>query len=72
MEKQHQQWHWYYTYHILDKLEEYDLYLKPEKCTFEKEEIDYSGVIIGQGTVKMDPSKPKGVADWNKAILRIH
>ena len=51
-------------HHILDKLEKHDLYLKPKKCAFEKEEIDYLGVIIGQGTVKMDPSKLKGVADW--------
>jgi hypothetical protein len=35
-------------YHILDKLEENDLYLKPEKYKFEKEEIEYLGVIIGK------------------------
>jgi len=43
-------------------LEEHDLYLKPEKCAFEQEEIDYLGVIVGKGTLKMDP-KIKGVAD---------
>ena len=46
-ETQHRQRHWLYTHHVLDKLEKHDLYLKPEKCVFEKEEIDYLGVIIG-------------------------
>jgi hypothetical protein len=36
-----------YTHHILDKLEEHDLYLKPKKCEFGREEIEYLGVIIG-------------------------
>ena len=65
-ENQHQQQHQLYTHHVLDKLEKHNLYLKHEKCVFEKEEIDYLGVIIGQGIVKMDPSKLKGVADWPK------
>jgi len=46
-------------------LEEHDLYLKPEKCAFEQKEIDYLGVIVGQGTLKMDPKKIQGVADWS-------
>ena len=65
-ENQHRQQHQHYTHHILDKLEIHDLYLKPKKCAFEKEEIDYLGIIISQGTVKMGPSKLKGVADWPK------
>jgi len=62
-EQQHQARHRQYTHQILDKLEENDLYLKPEKCTFKQEEIDYLGVIVGHNTIKMDPSKIKGVAD---------
>jgi len=45
-------------------LEENDLYLKPEKCAFEQEEIDYLGVIVGRNTIEMDPGKIKGVVDW--------
>ena len=63
-EQQHQARHHQYTHQVLDKLEENDLYLKPEKCAFKQEEIDYLGVIIGCNTIKMDPSKIKGVADW--------
>jgi hypothetical protein len=43
------------VYHILDKIKDNDLFLKPEKCTFHKKEIDYLGLIIGNGAVRMDP-----------------
>src|SRR5260370_11195926 len=57
MEEEHRQRHKEYIHTILDILEENDLYLKPEKCAFEQEEIDYLGIIVGQGTLKMDPKK---------------
>ena len=46
--EQHLLQHWGYVHRVLTKLEESDLYLKPEKCEFEKEEIEYLGVIIGK------------------------
>ena len=36
---------------VLQILRENKLYLKPEKCTFEASEVEYLGVIIGNGTV---------------------
>ena len=65
IEEEHQHWHKEYIHLILDILEEHDLYLKPEKCAFEQEEIDYLGVIVGQGMLKIDPKKIQGVADWS-------
>ena len=50
---------------MLDKLEEHDLYLKPEKCQFEKDEIEYLGVIVGKGHLQMSPKKLQGIADWS-------
>ena len=41
-----------------------DLFLKPEKCHFHRHEVEYLGVIIGNGQVKMDPIKVKGLTDW--------
>ena len=38
--EQHWQWHQNYIHRILTKLEDNDLYLKPEKCKFKKEEIN--------------------------------
>ncbi len=64
-EEEHRCRHEEYVHIVLDILEKNDLYLKPEKCAFEQEEIDYLGVIVGQGTLKMDPKKIQGVADWS-------
>ena len=41
-----------------------DLYLKPEKCQFEKNKLAYLGVIISGGTIHMDPSKVEAVRSW--------
>ena len=65
-EQQHLEQHCLYTHHMLHKLEQNNLYLKPEKCDFEKKEIDYLGVIVGNGKIQMDPKKLNGVADWPK------
>ena len=43
---------------------ENDLYIKPEKCTFEQEEIEYLGVIIGRGQLRMDPKKLHAVLNY--------
>jgi len=50
--------------YILDKLEKFNLFLKPEKCKFHQREVEYLGVLIGNGTVKMDPIKVQGIANW--------
>jgi hypothetical protein len=63
-EEQHKKRHRQHTHHILEKLEKNDLYLKPSKCEFEKEEIEYLGIIVGQNKLRMDPGKLKGIADW--------
>ena len=49
---------------VLQRLQDHDLYLKPEKCDFEKSEIEYLGMIIYPGEVKMDPKKVEAVKDW--------
>ena len=53
-----------HVHRILQKLEENDLYLKPEKCAFEQRKIEFLGVVLEGGTIQMDPSKIKGIADW--------
>jgi hypothetical protein len=45
-------------------LEELDLFLKPEKCSFSQQEVEYLGMVIGNGQVKMDLVKVQGIADW--------
>jgi hypothetical protein len=34
---------------------EHDLYLKPEKCKFERTEVEFLGTIISENTIRMDP-----------------
>jgi len=52
------------VHQVLYQLEEHDLYLKPEKCVFETLEVEYLGVIIGYGKIRMDPIKIQGVKTW--------
>ena len=49
---------------VLEKLHNHKLYLKPEKCEFERESIEYLGLIISQNHVAMDPAKVAGVLEW--------
>jgi hypothetical protein len=49
---------------ILKKLQEEDLYLKPEKCHFEKQEVEYLGFVIRPNELAMDPKKLAGINDW--------
>jgi hypothetical protein len=52
------------VHHIFDILEQNNLYVKPEKCTFKQEEIEYLGVIVGKGKNHMDPKKLLVVANY--------
>lgn len=49
---------------VLERLQAHKLFLKPEKCEFERERIEYLGLIISKGKVEMDPVKVAGVAEW--------
>jgi len=50
---------------ILETMKEKYLFLKPAKCSFDKEEIDFLGMIIKHGKVAMDPAKLKGITEWS-------
>ncbi|KAJ2926197.1 hypothetical protein H1R20_g10898, partial [Candolleomyces eurysporus] len=52
------------TLHVLQKLRSNDLFLKPEKCTFETQKIDFLGMIVEPGKLTMDPTKLKGIQEW--------
>ena len=46
---------------MLGRLQKNDLYLRPEKCEFEQEQIEYLGLVIWEGEVQMDPVKVAAV-----------
>jgi len=52
------------TQEILQTLHSYKLFLQPEKCKFECQEVDYLRLIISKDCVVMDPIKVQGVMDW--------
>jgi hypothetical protein len=63
-EEQHIQQHQNYIKRILAKLMEHNLFLNPEKCTFEQASIEFLGVQITQGEVQMDDTKVEKVHNW--------
>jgi hypothetical protein len=50
---------------ILRKLRENQLYAKLNKCEFWLKEVSFLGHIISEGGISVDPSKVKGVLNWN-------
>jgi len=49
---------------ILKRLEENDLYVKPEKCVWKTRKIGFLGVVIGPNGIEMEVGKVKGVLGW--------
>ncbi|PQM43532.1 hypothetical protein VC83_09659 [Pseudogymnoascus destructans] len=49
---------------VLKKLKEYSLLLKPEKCEFHKNQVEFLGYIIGTHGIKMDQAKVTAVLEW--------
>jgi len=49
---------------ILRRLEENDLYIKPEKCVWKVRKIGFLGVVIGPNGIKMEEGKVDGVLSW--------
>jgi hypothetical protein len=45
-------------------LREAGLYLKPSKCEFHKQEIEFLGFIVGKDGMSMDPEKVKSITSW--------
>ena len=48
---------------VIKRLEENDLYVKPEKCKWKVKEIEFLGVVIGLEGIKMEKEKVKGVLE---------
>jgi len=49
---------------VIKRLEENDLYVKPEKCKWKVWEVRFLGVVIGLEGIKMEEEKVKEVLDW--------
>ena len=49
---------------VLKRLEENDLYVKPEKCAWKVDKVNFLGVVMGQGKIEMEEEKVEGVLNW--------
>ena len=49
---------------VVKRLEENDLYVKPEKCRWKVREVEFLGVVIEPEGIKMEEEKVKGVLEW--------
>jgi len=62
-EDQHRKQHRQLVREMLNILRENDLYLNIEKCQFKQTEVDYLGVRVGKGLIKMEEAKVDRVKD---------
>ncbi|CAM4706099.1 unnamed protein product [Leuciscus chuanchicus] len=52
---------------VLQRLREYQLYLKLEKCEFHRESMHFLGYVIRPDGISIDQSKVEAVINWPKA-----
>jgi hypothetical protein len=52
------------THKVLQWLLDLNLFLWPEKCSFNRTSVEYLGIIILEEELQMDPVKLKAVKDW--------
>jgi len=49
---------------VLRRLEENDLYMKLEKCSWKVNKVNFLEVVMGQGKIEMKEEKMEGVLNW--------
>jgi len=49
---------------VLECLSKRNLRLKPEKCEFHREEVDFLGFVVGRRGIRMDPENLRAVREW--------
>ena len=49
---------------VLRRLQKNDLFLKPEKCSFFQEKVNYLGHVVSEGKVEMDQAKVEAILEW--------
>ena len=56
------------VHEVLDALEATLFYLQVTKCIFEATCIKYLGLLIDGNTLKIDPTKLKGIQEWPETL----
>jgi Reverse transcriptase (RNA-dependent DNA polymerase) len=59
------------VHEVLDLLEVELFFLKPVKCKFEQQSIDYLGIVVTKGTVRIDPTKQNRLVVWLRRLTLV-
>ena len=49
---------------VLQHLHDNNLFTHPEKCSFDKTEVEYLGMFVNRDSIHMDDTKVKAITDW--------
>jgi hypothetical protein len=55
---------------VLKRLRKHKLFLQYDKCEFGQTSIEYLGLIISEGEIRMDPVKVARVTEWPTPIKK--
>jgi hypothetical protein len=49
---------------VLDRLSAAGLYINPDKCAFDRVQVEFLGFLVGVDGIQMDPKKLSTILDW--------
>ena len=49
---------------VLQQLEEHDLFVKSEKCSFRVKKVEFLGMTVSAEGIKMNDDKVKAILEW--------
>ena len=56
---------------VLDTLKEHSFFLKPSKCAFKQQCIEYLGLVINGEKLRIESNKLKGIRDWPRKLTSV-
>jgi hypothetical protein len=63
-----QELHEQIIHEFLNILKTHSYFLKVSKCEIEKDNMEFLGFLVGNGTVWIDPAKIEGITNWPQQL----
>ena len=60
------------VHEVLDLIDQENFFLKLKKCLFHQRSIDYLGIHIEGGRIRIDPTNIDGLAKWKEELKDVH
>jgi Reverse transcriptase (RNA-dependent DNA polymerase)/RNase H-like domain found in reverse transcriptase len=57
------------THDLLTLMEKGGFHLRPAKCWWEERRLEFLGVIIENGRMRIDPAKREGISRWPRTLV---